>query len=134
MKKLSGYQKKFYWLTLVVVLVAGCRGRGGNYGNPGYTQPQYSSSTYYGGYGTDYYTGCAIFIMSPTSGYAETYSVSVSGAGSYTIPYGTNQIQFNYLTPGSYPFSVYVNETGQYINGYVSVYSSTTSQVNVYPN
>jgi len=137
MKKLLRHLQKFYWLILIVIIVS-CRGRGG-INNPGYVQPSYSYSTYSGGYGTDYYSGAALFIISQLDGYSEGFNVTVSGAGSYTLAPGVNQIQFNYLLPGSYPFTVTTvsgysasPNAGYYISGYVTVYQGSTTQVNVY--
>jgi len=65
--------------------------------------------------------------------YVESFQVTLSGAGSYTLPYGSNQIQFNFLYPGSYAFTLYVS-SGQVISGYVNVYAGTTTQLNLYPN
>jgi len=127
MEKLTGYIKKYFFIAVAIILL-GC-GKSGS----GYVQPQYTYTTYPGTYGTDYYTGCVLVIVSPLSGYVESFQVTLSGAGSYTLPYGSNQIQFNFLYPGSYAFTLYVS-SGQVISGYVNVYAGTTTQLNLYPN
>lgn len=128
MKKITGYIRKYFYILFLIALL-GCRG---GVGSPGYVQPQYSYNTYYGGYGTDYYSGAVVVVVSPASGY-ESFQISIQGAGTYNLPYGTNQIQFNYLLPGSYGFSI-SSSTGYYLNGYVTVYSTTTTQLNIYPS
>ena len=131
MKKLTGYIKRYFFIVVAASILLGC-GRGSN------VQPLYSYNTYYGGTGTDYYTGALYFVVSPLSGgYGESYQIIVSSGGtynSYNFPYGANQLQVNFLYPGTYQFTLNVLPSGQYIYGTINVYSSTTTQVNIYPN
>jgi hypothetical protein len=129
MKKLTGYIKRYFFIAVVAVLFGCGRGSGSN------IQPLYSYNTYYGGGGTDYYTGALYFVISPLNGgYGESYQIIVSGVGTYNLPYGSNQLQVNYLYPGTYQFTLNVLPSGQYIYGTINVYSSETTQVTIYPN
>ena len=128
MKRLTEYTRRYFYIAFVALLL-GCRGNGG------YVQPLYSYNTYYGGTGTDYYTGALYFVISPLGGgYGESYEIIVSGVGTYDLPYGANQLQLNFLYPGTYQFTLNVLPSGQYIYGTINVYSTTTTQVNIYPN